>query len=112
MSPLRVEIYNPEAKQWTLVGEVKPGDPPGSISDNKSDSSRDLYLFECATDNSESAIYRSGLGVDTEVDRFRVVVPNLSRLEVVKRLKKNESFDMTVKTDRSPKPRQIRFTHK
>jgi hypothetical protein len=82
MSPLRIEIYNPELSRWIQVGEVKPGDPSGSISDNKPDGTRDIYLFECAPDNSKSTIYRSGLGLDTEVEqgRLRVVMPDPSRL--------------------------------
>lgn len=67
MSPLRVEVYNPGAKRWFLTGEVKPGGPPGSISDNKLDGSRDVYIFWCAPDDSQSTIYRSGFGVDVEL---------------------------------------------
>lgn len=112
MSPLRVEIYNPEARNWIKIGEVKPNDLPGSISDNKSDGSRDVYMFECAADNSKSTIYRSGFGADIDLGSMRVVSPDPSQLEVVKELNKNESFEMVVKTDKSPGPRRIRFSHK
>lgn len=114
MSPLRIEAYNSERSRWIQVGEVKPGDPPGSISDNKSDRTRDIYLFGCAPDNSKSIIYRSGLGLDTEVERgrLRVIMPDPSRLEIVKELNPGESYEMTIKTDRNAEPRQIRFTHR
>lgn len=114
MSPLRIEVYNPERNSWIQAGEVKPGDPPGSISSNKPDGSRDVYMFDCAPDDSKSTIQRSGFGVDAELaeGRLRAVVPDPSRLEVVKELKPGESYEMTIKTDRSPQPRQIRFTHK
>ena len=114
MSPLRIEAYNPELSRWIQVGEVKPGDSPGSISDNKPDGTRDVYMFGCAPDNSKSIIYRSGLGLDTEVERgrLRVVMPDPSRFETVKELNPGESYKMTVKTDVSQAPGQIRFTHK
>ncbi|HEY5601343.1 MAG TPA: hypothetical protein VIK81_04665 [Patescibacteria group bacterium] len=112
MSPLSVEIYNPEARNWVKAGEVKPGDPPGSISDNKTDGSRDIYMFDCAPDNSKSTIYRSSFGADVDLGTVRVVTSDPSRLETIKELKTGESFEMEVKTDRSPESRRIRFVHK
>lgn len=115
MAPLSVEVYNPAARRWVKAGpDVKPGDPPGSISDNKPDGSRDIYMFECAQDDSQSTIYHSGFGLDTELEggKLRAVVTDPSRLEIVKELGKGESFEMTIKTDKSPNPRKIRFTHK
>ena len=112
MSPLRIEGYNSTSREWINVGEVKPGDPPGSISDNKPDGSRDLYMFECVPDDSKSTIYRSGFGADVDMGHVRAVVPDPSRLEVVKELGRGEAFELEVKTDRSPEPRKIRFTHR
>lgn len=112
MAPLHIEIFHPEYKEWLRVGKVHPTDPPGSISDNKPDGKRDLYQFECEKDDSKSTIYRSGLGVDMEVGtRFREAIIDPSKLEIVKELKKGESFEMDVKSDKSPTSRKIRFTH-
>ena len=113
MSPLRIEAYNPEVDKWAFVGEIKPNDPPGSVSDNKPDGKRDVYLFECEKDDSKSIIYRSGFGADIELEggKLRKVEMDPSRLEVVKEIKPGESHEMTIKTDRSPVPVLLRFTH-
>lgn len=115
MSPLNIEVYVPERSKWIGVSpQLKPGDRPGSISDNKPDSSRDIYLFECAPDDSKSTISRSGFGADTELEqeRLRAVFPDPSKMEVVKELRKGETYEMTVRSDRNPQqPTQIRFTH-
>lgn len=111
MSPLNVEIYNPTAKDWVKTGEVKPGDPPGSISDNKPDKTRDLFLFECAPDDSKSVIYKSEVGADIDTGKLRIVLSDRSRWTVIKELHNGESYEIRVKTDVSPQPRKIRFTH-
>ena len=54
MSPLNLEIYSPN-RTWIKVAEIRRGDLPGSISDNKSDGSRDVYMFGCLPDDSKSA---------------------------------------------------------
>lgn len=69
-------------------------------------------MFDCAPDNSKSTIYRSGFGADVDFGAIRAVVPDPSRLEVVRELGKGESFELEVKTDRSSEPRKIRFTHR
>ena len=112
MSPLRVEVYGSDVRQWIQAGEVKPGDPPGSMSDNKPDSTRDLYIFECDPDDSKSTIYKSELGVDVSQGNLRAVISDRSRWGIIKELEKNEVFEMSVRTDISPRPRQVRFTHR
>lgn len=111
MAPLSIEIYNQGVDLWIKAGELKPGDQPGSLSDNKPDGSRDIYLFECAPDDLSSTVYRSEVGADIEVGQLRVVDP-VGNLEVIKRLKQGESFEMEIKTDKSPEPHRIRFTHR
>lgn len=111
MSPLRVEVLN-QQNQWVQVGsEIKPGGPVGSISNNKHNGTREIYLLSCAPDNSKSIIYRSGFGTDIDLGPQREVLLALDKLEVVKELKKGESYEMFIKTDRSPEPRKIRFSH-
>lgn len=110
MPPLHINIYDSEAG-WGLVGKVGPDDPQGSVSNNKPDGSREVYLFDCAFDDSKSTIYRSPAGIDWEVGPTRAVA-STGRLEIVKELKPGESYELLVKTDKSPEPRRLRFTHK
>lgn len=113
MAPLNIEVFHPIEKEWIKAGEVKPTDPPGSVSDNKVDGSRDVYLFKCEADNSKSIIYRSKFGIDREIgNNLREVLTDPSQLEIIKELKKGETHEMKVKTDKSPEPKLIRFTHK
>ena len=112
MAPLSVEVYNQDKNEWTKAGEVKPGERPGSISDNKQDGDRDIYMFACNHDDSKSTIYRSGVGFDIDLISSTRVVNPMGGLEVIKELQRGESFEMEVKTDNSPAPRHIRFTHK
>ncbi len=110
MSPLKVERYSSTLGDWGELGEVLPHDPPGSLSDNKPDGTRDLYVFTCEPDDSKSTLYRSKAGVDTRWGRFRAF--DSTGLEIVKELQRGESVELTVKTDNSPKLIQYRFTHK
>ena len=112
MAPLHIEMFRPTDEKWVRLGEVHPTDPPGSISDNKPNGERNLYIFECKKDDSQSTICRSGQGVDMEIGRFREALIDSSKLEIVRELKDGESFEMEIKTDRSPEKRKIRFTHK
>ncbi len=113
MSPLNIEVYNPDARGnegWVRVGEVQPRDPPGSMSDNQPDGTRDVIMFKCEPDDSKSTISKANFGADTEWGRFRAITD--TGFEVVKELTKGESFEMAVKTDASPTPRRVRFTQK
>lgn len=112
MSPLHVEVFNSGRNKWIRVGEVQPTDPPGSMSNNKLDGSRELYQFGCAPDDSKSTIYRSGAGIDIATRRFRdaIIVP--SKLEVVKVLGNGESTELNIRTDKDAEFRRIRFAHR
>lgn len=109
MSPLNLETYGPNMN-WIKIGEVEPGDPPGSMSNNKPDGSRDIYIFECLPDDSKSVIYRSRAGLDTEIGPVRALTT--TGADIIKEIKRgDEPYEMKIKTDKSPEPRQIRFTH-
>jgi len=105
MSPLRVEVMR--AGKWVQAFEVKPGEK-GSLSDIKP-GRRDVYVLYCASDNSKSIISRSVFGVDREIGPLREI--RTEKLETIKELKKDESFEMTLKPEKSPAPRRIRFSH-
>ena len=109
MSPLNIEVFNAEKQNWVKAGELRPGDPPGSISQNKPDGSREIYLFQCEPDDKSSVIYRSEGGVDIESPQTRVV--GTTGLEVVARLTDGQSHTISVKTDVSDAIRVVRFTH-
>jgi hypothetical protein len=109
MTPLKLEIYT-QNKNWIKVGELRAGDQPGSVSDNKPDGSRDVYMFECSPDDSKSTIYRSKAGIDTEIGPMRTLTT--VGAEVIKELKRGgDPYEMRIKTDKSPEARLIRFTH-
>jgi hypothetical protein len=112
MAPLELETYNSESKSWIKVGEIKPGDRPGSVSDNKPDGRRDVYLFECAADDSKTTLYRSIGGADLDLSSSERGLIPISGLETVKELQKGETYTLTIKTDRSPQLRQFRLSHK
>ncbi|MFA5258997.1 MAG: hypothetical protein WC979_08205 [Candidatus Pacearchaeota archaeon] len=106
---LRLEIY--VEGNWRKVGELLPGDRPGSISDNNpEEGKRDVYLFQCEPLNRRSVIYRSKGGLDFDVEHLRVT--DTAGLEEIKELTHAQpTYELTVKTDQSTTKRRIRFTH-
>lgn len=110
MSPLRIDVYNPKGQEWVEVGELNPGDRPGTISQNKPNGSRELYVFHCEPDDKSSIVYRAKNGVDITDSQTRVFIP--SDLKEVARLRDGDPpYVLTVKTDVSEDRRIIRFTH-
>lgn len=106
--PLKIEIHIKEIG-WRLVSILKPGDPPGSLSDIKS-GNREIYIFECASSDSYSLIQRSKFGIDEEIGIARWVYTK--GFETIKELRKDdEPFELEIKTQISSKPRLLRFTH-
>lgn len=115
MSPLRVEAYNPELSRWVQVGqELGPTDRPGTISSNLPDGTREIYQFFCAEDNSHSVVQKLPLGLDAEIGHLRILdAQNVADAVRVATLRKGDQpYRLTVKTDRSPQRRIIRFTHR
>jgi hypothetical protein len=106
---LKLEVYI-EGREWKKMGELLPGDRLGSISDNRPDGKRDVYLFQCESMNRRSVIYRSEGGLDFNVEHLRVT--DTQGLEEIKELTHAQpTYEMQVKTDQSPTKRRIRFTH-
>ena len=103
---LRLEKY--VEKDWVRVGELLPGMRPGSMSDNKLDGSRDIYMFRCEEDNSKSVIYRSVGGyleiqtVSALHSKGLVIVRELTLLR--------PSYEMEIRTSQKNAVK-IRFTH-
>lgn len=113
MPPLELEVYHSERQQWIPVPRVNPGDRPGSVSQNLPDGKRELYIFECAADDSHSTIYKSPIGMDIDAGNLRAVLSDRSRWEITKVLQKGDQpFILTIGTDISLQRRIIRFTHK
>ncbi len=106
--PLKIEVYAED--KWIELSTLNPCDLPGSISDVRLDGRRDIYIFRCKADDSLSTIYSSVLGMDVANERIREI--HSAGQELVKALGKgDEPYEMSVKTERSPEPRKIRFTH-
>lgn len=116
MPPLSLELYDPKGQKWTPLSPIlNPGDPPGSFSQNLPDGSRELYMFECAEDDSQSIIYRSPSGLDIADLRGGrdVFKTEDSDWDLVKELKRGDPpYDLTIRTDFDSQGRIIRFTHK
>ena len=74
MAPLDAEVYDKKSDKWVRFGTLRPGDRPASMSDNKPDGSRDLYMAECSPDDTHSTIYRSKAGLDIDMGNLRAVV--------------------------------------
>ena len=110
MSPCEVEFRPKGQKEWLKLESINPGDQPGSISD-VSKGKRDIYLFDCAPDNSKSTIYRSPVGVDMDVGEAARVITPLKDLEVIKEVKRGESHELEVTTERGHSG-TFRFTHR
>ena len=109
MSPLNLEIYSPN-RTWIKVAEIRRGDLPGSISDNKSDGSRDVYMFGCLPDDSKSVIYRLKAGLDKEIGPLRAITTK--GVDIVTEIRRGDKpYKMEIKTDKSHQTRKIRFTH-
>ncbi len=92
----------------SIVYTVKPGDPPGSISDNKP-GKRDIYLFECARNDEQSTLFKSRRGVDVEISESRIVMSE--GLEKIRTLMRNDRHDIVVTTEDGTDV-LVRFEHR
>ncbi len=106
---LRIEAFNPHSNEWVKMGDLKPGEIPGSISQNKPDGKREIYIFECEPDDSKSVIYRSESGVDIATPQIRAALTE--GLEQVAILTEGQDYKLSVKTDTSSQRRLMKFTH-
>ena len=110
MAPLLVEAYLDEQSTWVPVTRLRPEHQPGSFSDNDLENGRRLYVFRCQPDDRSSTVYRARNGKEAIVGELRVI--DEARFEVVTTLHHGSlPYEMTIRTDRSPEPRRLRFTH-
>lgn len=91
---------------WRRAAALNPGDPEGSISDNRG-GGRDVLMFRC--EPGRSVIRRSSAGVDFEDGPDRVVLP-LAGFEELASLGPGESFERDVITGRGISCR-VRWRH-
>lgn len=110
MSPTELEIFI-KKRGWIKVAEAGPNDPPGSLSNSKKDGSRDLYLIECAKDDSRTTLYLLGYGLDADLGKVRLAKIDPTKLKVIKEIKRGDSFEMEITTDRGIHTK-IRIYHK
>lgn len=109
MSPLRIEILGPQRDTWFKVSEIKPGEQPGSVSQNLPDGGREVYLFAPEPDDSKSVIHKSRAGVDiVSADTRHIITEDL---ELIASLASGESYTLSLRSDIATARRIIRFTH-
>jgi hypothetical protein len=108
MPPLNIELHDSKKDTWTSVGQIKFGDPDGTISDNHKDG-RDIYLFGVDPVENQGYIKRSAGGIDIAEGNTRTV-DSLGFVAIAE-LDPNQSYELTVKTDISSMPRRIKFTY-
>jgi len=110
--PLEFESYDPK-EGWTKRGEVKP-DMPQTIINLKPDGKKEIILFECSSDGSESIVQRMELGDKSFVERGKMFVghPEEDPVQIV-RLRKGESFKTTIQVNEvDSQPTRYRFIHR
>ena len=112
MPPLKAEIFRPESDRWSKIGEIKPGEYSGQNISYKPDGKREIYLNVCEGDNSKSTIYRKVFDQGEELPTFNDFVANKEKLEVVKELRKGETYEREVRpTKNATEPIKLRLTH-
>jgi hypothetical protein len=109
MPPLRLEIFNDQDNTWHQAGVMQPGDRYGSVSDN-TEHGRDIYYFGMDVIEGKAVIKKSLAGFDIEEGELRSI-DTLGGLSLLASLEPGEQYELIVKTDKSPKPRKLRFTH-
>jgi len=109
MAPCEAEMMASGSQKWIKIGKLNPLDRPGSFSNIREDEIRETVVFECSEDDSETRIFRSGLEVEWEKEGRKI--PDLELLELVITLKKGESYEMNITTDRGKKA-VVRFSHR
>jgi len=110
--PLKMEVYNTSTKSWIAITPLQPG-KIASFSNNRIDGIREMYLAECAANDSYSKVYRANSGTDKEIGGSRIVSMDIGALELLKTLKRDEEpYTMLLRSDISNNTfRQIRLTH-
>lgn len=88
------------------VGELGPGDRPGSMSHN-TPQGREIISFSCHGDH--SLIERSVGGADAEVGPLRTI--SSLGFEEIARLGPGEKVELWLRTDRMRRPMRVRFLH-
>ncbi len=105
--PLRVDLSIIK-DEWVPFGEVKPNDPPGSMSNNLPNGGRELIIFSCARDDSHSKVERSPENLDLVKGPGRTIWN--THTELIATLRDGESHEMEIHTDRGVRS-QLRITH-
>lgn len=94
--------------EWLTLGIQPAGVRPATISDNKPNGRRDVYVTQCFKDH--ATIRRLRYGVDIEQGNVRIIDPTeLAEAELIKRLECGEHYEMALKPDRAPVERRIRY---
>lgn len=94
-------------RQWETLGIQRSGDPPATISNNKLDGQREVYITQCFADH--ATVSRLPGGVDIEQGVHRIIdSEELKHAILVRHLAIGESIKMILKPDRGER-RSVRY---
>ena len=113
MPPLEIEIRHPKEDRWTKIHEVGPNESV-DIMVLRPDGIKEIMLFECSPDGSESSIKRTEAGDKSflEPNKMPVLHPDKPPIEVA-RLRAGDSFETTIQEiDVDLQQTRHRFTHR
>jgi hypothetical protein len=97
MGELLLQLKNRQG-DWTTAHRAKPGDPPGSLSNNTPDGGREIYIAECLADHAR--IYRSIGGADfLQEEGAKRNIMSVGK-ELLATLRAGEIYEIHVSPDR------------
>ena len=102
MATLYLEAYDPERGGWIVAGTLRPGERPGSLSDNTPEG-RVTYTYALAADGRHATIGHTAVGLlyrDGSVATFA---------DVVRTLGPGEEHEMEITSDVGRKRQRVRF---
>jgi hypothetical protein len=105
---LKLELKNPGSEEWIHISSLHLGDNDGSVSDNHL-GGRDVYVFGIDDVENQGYVKKSIIGMDEVTDTVRKLTT--AGLVIVAALGMDESYELTVRTDKTPEPRTIKLTY-
>lgn len=110
MSPLNLERFNPQTKNWELFSQIKPRTAAKPLQNYLPDGSCELYFLECNGNNSMSTIRKSVIEARTD-PRGRIETVKVDPLTKFKELRKGQSLEIRIKLGLRRRPTTIKLTH-
>lgn len=106
--PLLIDVF--DGGNWRRVGQLNPQDTPGSISNIIAPAKPQVVAFLCKPDGVSSEVYICHTPGLFLTESIRVI--DLTRFRLEKVLSALDApYEITVKTEKSPVARRMRFSH-